>query len=102
VKHLFLKILVLVIGFAYVSSVFELDKDECKQNYAKEQCFKVCCTKATDSKTVFKIATLQPALLSSFNCHFSFSATTNKIDFTFFNQIIRPDKIFLRHRALLI
>ena len=89
-------------GFSYTSSVFELDKDECKQNYAKEQCFKVCCTKATDSKTVFQIATQQPALLTFYNYHFSFSEITNKIDFTLSDQFYLPDKIFLRHRALLI
>jgi hypothetical protein len=50
--------LVLIAGLSYLSSVIELDKEECKENFAKEQYLKVCCTKVTDSKTVFQIATL--------------------------------------------
>lgn len=94
--------LLLIEGLCYLTSVFELDKDECKENYAKEQCFKVCCTKATDSKAVFQIATLQPALLTSCNYHFPITATATYKEDIFAGQFISPDKIFIRHGALLI
>lgn len=95
-------ILLLIAGLCYLASVFELDKDECKENYAKEQCFKVCCTKATDSKTVFQFATLQPALLTSCNYHFTLTATATHKENIFAGQFISPDNIFIRHGALII
>ena len=100
-KHLFLKLLVLVIGFAYTSSVFELDKEECKQNYEKENHSYITCVKTVDNSTSHFDTPLE---LETFfvNIQPVYFVFVKSLAFSSFINDDPPDKLYLLHSSLLI
>jgi hypothetical protein len=101
VKHRLKFILLLLISFCYFSTVFEWDSKERKQNYEKENhCY---------------VSSINPADTYAFHFDTPNDLPTTYIDFAFrcdlatksvqplsYTDEKPPDKIFLRHRALLI
>jgi len=102
VKHILFKILFLVAGLFSTAAIVKFNKIECKENFGKDQCIKVCGTKITGSHTIYKITLPLPALLTSFDYPLTFYRNSNNVFYNFSNQFIRPDKTSHQHRALLI
>jgi len=102
VKHFFLKILLLVIGFAYTSSVLELDAKECKENYQKENhsCIHQdnennthCVIKITDSDYWF----IAPTVVGNY-LFIEIEPASEPIIY----QVYSPPKLFILHSVFII
>lgn len=93
--------LILLIGFCYLNSVFELDSNECKQNYGKETHSYLSSFTTTDESGVHAEKTVE--ILTTVSALFLYKSYTEQPPlFSFLVEPSPPDKIYLRYRSLLI
>ena len=94
-------ILLLLTSFCYFATVFEWDNKECKQNYEKENHCYVSSIKSADNYVFhFDTPTDLPPTCIDFSVRCDLA--TKSVQPFFGTDHNPPDKIFLRHRALLI
>jgi len=100
-KRKLLTILLLMTGFVYLLSVLELDSNEYKQNYAKENHTYISCAKTTGNFNFHSVKIFDlPVTFSNnyFQCYLE--QVTVKI--SLYPDHSPPDKIFLSYLSLQI
>lgn len=80
--------MLIVADFSYTIAIKELDKNKCKENFAKEPCFKACGAKIRGSNIILKITLPQAAVVASFNYPIVFDRNSNNVLYNFSNQFI--------------
>lgn len=101
IKIKLLYLFLIFAGILYLTSVLELDSNECKQNFKNEQQHCIVSEKTADTLNFHFDNTLSSAFaFTDFSFHYALS--TKLVQPLFHAHGNSSDKTFLRHRAILI